>query len=90
MTGGSIGSYAIAVLGLAGLSVLWVTVQNRWREEFFDDEADPDVLARRSSCHGCKSTSLACVLGKKRPSGECARPTEGSWSTAGATTKETP
>ena len=89
MTGGTLTSYAIAICGVAVLSILWVAVQNRWRQAFLDDEADPDVLARRSSCHGCKSTSLACVLGKKRP-GECARPNEESWTPSGVTTKETP
>lgn len=89
MMTGDLVSYTIAIGGLAGLAAFWVAVQNRWRQVFPDDRADPDVLARRSSCHGCESTSLACVLGKQRPSQECARPNHESWSVTDPAIKET-
>lgn len=43
-----------AAVGLGAVMVLWVGVQAAWRRAFPGAvAADEDVLAGRSSCHGC-------------------------------------
>ncbi len=46
-------TYIIGIGGMIILAVLWVIVQNLWRDSFSDDLTDEDVLAGRSDCSGC-------------------------------------
>jgi len=52
--------YAIAILGITGLMILWAVVQNRWKRVFPDQHIDEDVLAGRSDCGSCGCTTK-CV-----------------------------
>jgi hypothetical protein len=46
-------SLTIGLGGIIFLMVLWVIVQNLWRNIFSDQITDDDVLAGRSSCSHC-------------------------------------
>ncbi len=45
--------YIIGILGITGLMVVWVIIQNLWRNTFTDQQVDGDVLAGRSDCGSC-------------------------------------
>jgi len=45
--------YLIGILGITGLMIIWVIVQNLWRRTFSDQQKDEDVLAGRSACGSC-------------------------------------
>ena len=46
-------SYAVGLLGLAVVLVLWLAVQRAWSRIFPESSDDPDPLAGRLGCHGC-------------------------------------
>lgn len=48
-----IGSLALGIAGITSLMVVWVLVQNYWREAFADQINEEDVLALRSRCGNC-------------------------------------
>ncbi len=52
--------YIIGVVGITGLMILWVVVQNLWRNAFSDQPIDQDVLAGRSDCGSC-GCGATCV-----------------------------
>ncbi|MFT4568392.1 MAG: hypothetical protein ACI9FN_003361 [Saprospiraceae bacterium] len=45
--------YAIGIIGITGLMILWAMIQYLWRIVFMDQQTDEDVLAGRSSCGNC-------------------------------------
>lgn len=45
--------YAIGVLAITGLMIVWAMVQYLWRKVFIDQQTDEDVLAGRSACGSC-------------------------------------
>ena len=48
-----IASYLTAMLGLAGVMLLWGAVQLAWKRSFPDATGDVDALADRMGCGGC-------------------------------------
>jgi hypothetical protein len=48
-----IGSLTMGILGITALMVIWILVQNLWREAFADQINEEDVLALRSRCGNC-------------------------------------
>lgn len=51
-------SYGTGLAALVGLSVAWVWVQRSWQRIVPDDRGDPDVLANRCGCLGCRDTAV--------------------------------
>jgi hypothetical protein len=45
--------YLVAIVGIALMMTVWILVQFAWRRTFPHVGGDVDVLAARSSCHGC-------------------------------------
>jgi hypothetical protein len=50
-------SYAVGLTLIVVVMVTWVGVQSAWRRVFADVCTDPDALAGRSKCHGCRGKS---------------------------------
>ena len=48
-------SYIVGLAGVALIAAAWLTVQFAWRRAFPEPRADPDVLAGRTGCSGCKN-----------------------------------
>ena len=48
-------TYATGVLGVIAVAVAWLAVQLAWKRAFPGKCTDPDALASRGDCHGCKS-----------------------------------
>ncbi len=46
-------TYAIAILGIIFMMIIWVFIQNIWKSAFKDHLADEDALAGRNSCGNC-------------------------------------
>ena len=65
-------SYAVGLVVLVAVALGWAAVQSAWSRAFPDPGADPDVLARRSDCHGC-GCGLVC---RRRLSGKVREETE--------------
>jgi hypothetical protein len=55
--------YAIAIIGITGLMILWAIVQHLWRVAFMDQQTNEDVLEGRSECGSC---GCSTVCEKKR------------------------
>lgn len=53
--------YIIGILGITGLMLGWVAVQQLWRRVFNDQLNDSDVLVNRSDCGSC-GCSTPCNL----------------------------
>lgn len=51
-------SYIIAIGGIILLMIIWIIVQVLWKETFYDQLSDDDVLAGRSSCGNCGCTTI--------------------------------
>jgi hypothetical protein len=51
-------SYALGIAAVVAMAVAWVGVQIAWRRVFPDACGDPDVLAGRMGCQGCRSTEI--------------------------------
>jgi len=47
-------SYALAIAAMVVVLAAWVGVQIAWRKAFPGVGCDPDVLAIRMGCSGCK------------------------------------
>ena len=47
-------SYAVGVLAVVAMAVAWVAVQAGWKRVFADVSSDPDALAGRPGCFGCR------------------------------------
>jgi hypothetical protein len=47
-------SHALALVALTALLSAWVAVQLAWRRAFPSATGDPDALAGRLGCHGCR------------------------------------
>ena len=45
-----------AAVGIAIVMTIWFGVLTAWRRAFPETPADEDVLAGRTSCHGCTCT----------------------------------
>ncbi len=45
--------YGKASLGIALITAGWLAVMSLWRRSFPGTPGDEDVLAGRTSCHGC-------------------------------------
>jgi hypothetical protein len=56
--------YLTAMVSVAALGALWVTVQRLWQRHF-PDRGSPggDALANRSGCHGCGCHGADCEHG---------------------------
>jgi len=52
---GTMASYGVGILALVSILVLWVVVQAAWGRVFAGYCTDPDVLAGRRGCGGCKA-----------------------------------
>jgi len=50
-------SYIVGLAGVAVIAAAWLTVQFAWSRAFPEPRTDPDVLAGRTGCSGCKSPS---------------------------------
>jgi hypothetical protein len=50
--------YAIGILGITALMIIWALVQYLWRKAFIDQQTDEDVLAGRSACGSCGCGTL--------------------------------
>ncbi len=58
------------LLLLVAVVALWVAVQGAWRRSFPDPGGEPDALAGRGGCHGCRGSECtnACDDGSvERP-----------------------
>lgn len=64
-------SYLTGVIGVMAIGMAWVGVQSAWRRAFPDHTEDPDALANRMGCHGCRCTDV-CAESRHAP----ARPKE--------------
>jgi cytochrome c551/c552 len=51
----ALGSVAVGAIAVAGLAAAWVAVQGAWGRVFPRSCSDPDVLAGRKGCLGCKN-----------------------------------
>ncbi|MEQ8520176.1 MAG: hypothetical protein RLN79_04575 [Cytophagales bacterium] len=51
-------TYAIAIVGIIIMMIIWVFIQNIWKNTFKDHLADEDALAGRSSCGNCGCGSI--------------------------------
>ena len=49
-------SFIVAVLSILGLMLVWLVIQNKWRNTFQQFITDQDVLAERRSCQNCGCT----------------------------------
>ena len=47
-------NHALALVALAALTAAWLAVQLAWRRAFPAEGGDPDALAGRLGCHGCR------------------------------------
>jgi hypothetical protein len=45
--------FALAMIAVAALAALWLTVQLAWRARFHAPGGDCDALAGRGGCGGC-------------------------------------
>ncbi|PSR13093.1 MAG: hypothetical protein DA408_04565 [Bacteroidetes bacterium] len=61
-------SLLIACVVIVGLMVLWLAVQQGWRQLFADQLADEDVLAGRRGCGNCGCTSACTTTVASHPS----------------------
>ena len=59
-------TYAIGVLGIGAVLAVWLGVQRAWARTFPDAAGDPDALAGRLGCYGCRCTGT-CERGSARP-----------------------
>ncbi|MCP3980623.1 MAG: hypothetical protein GY716_15075 [bacterium] len=46
--------YLIGLPAVVAVALAWVAVQNGWRRTFPEVSSDPDVLAGRPGCYGCR------------------------------------
>jgi len=60
--------YLVGVGALLLLSAAWLAVQQAWKGAFPEVGGDPDALARRPGCYGCRD-SKDCHRGPE--SGAC-------------------
>lgn len=51
-------SLIVGIIGIIGLMIIWVVVQSYWRDTFFENILDDDVLAGRTSCGNCGCTRI--------------------------------
>jgi len=58
--------YAIGIIGITGLMILWAVVQYLWRITFMDQQTDEDVLAGRSSCGSCGCGTVCKKKGSEK------------------------
>ncbi|MTI41660.1 hypothetical protein [Fulvivirga lutimaris] len=49
--------YAIGILGIIGMMLIWTVVQRAWKKAFPDHHINEDVLAGRSDCGSCGCTT---------------------------------
>ena len=65
--------YIVGIGALLLLSTAWVGVQRAWRRSFPEAGDDPDALAGRSGCYGCRGAADC-----KRKRGACQAEEEAS------------
>lgn len=53
-------SIIIGIIGITGLMIFWLFIQNIWRDQFSDMISDEDVLAARGGCGNCGCENI-CV-----------------------------
>jgi len=61
----ALASVAVGAIGVAVLAAAWVAVQGAWGRAFPRGCSDPDVLAGRKGCLGCKDEDV-CERGVER------------------------
>lgn len=60
--------YVVGIGALLLVFVAWVGVQRAWRKSVPDVEGDPDALAGRTGCYGCRG---AAECERRRKRGDC-------------------
>jgi hypothetical protein len=65
-------SYATGLVVVVVVMLAWVGVMEAWRRVFPDASTDPDVLAGRTTCHGCTGDCVStCVSTEQCGSSAC-------------------
>ena len=61
--------YMIGIGAVILVATAWLGVQRAWKRAFPEAAADPDALAGRSGCGGCRNESRDCH--RRRQGGAC-------------------
>ena len=59
MAGTELASAGLGLLLLVAALAGWVAVQSAWRRSFPDPGGEPDALAGRGSCAGCRGSECS-------------------------------